>query len=361
MRPSAILPILCIGALAACGDGRPDVAVVTLAPAKDTLHLPYPVITHAVPLGPQRWAVLAANEELVALIDIARQDVDTLGGAGHPAYRNPLALFGWDTLLYVSDWGLRRVTAWDHNGRLADSLPAIDALRGALPAASDALGRLYVELPPHSGRDGRGNLDSAAVVRVDADGQTIDTIARLAPLDMVQVEGEHGPRFERRVLSGEDAWGVRPDGAVWIARVGQNRVTWYEPAGDGRPRRGALLPDRLLPVTEADRDAFLNQFPRAMRSVALKLPFAAIKPPFVAGFTADDGRVWLERSRAAADADRQYHIIDSTGALAQVVHLPGWARILAVAEGTALAFETTERGGRVMRYRIEGAPPASRP
>ena len=62
--------------------------------------------------------------------------------------------------VYLADWGRRRTTVWTADGRLLDSIPAADALRGAYPRARDAAGQLYFEVPPEAGRDGSGNRDS---------------------------------------------------------------------------------------------------------------------------------------------------------------------------------------------------------
>jgi hypothetical protein len=339
-------------ATGACGEGRPDLPVVVLAPARDTIAVPFTIVTAAAWLGGERWAVLAPNEDVVALIDFTAGSVDILGGPRHRAYHNPLHVFAARDTLYVSDWGLRRVTVWDRTGRLLDSFPAFDALHGALPQASDGAGRFYSKLPP---RGGAGSGDSAVIVRTAPGKQSADTIAALAPLDLAEVHSDRGVRLERRILSGEDAWGVRVDGAVWIARVGQNRVTWFMP--DGQQRVGPLLPDRVLPVTQVDRDQFLEGFPPGLRSTARKLPFAAIKPAFVAGITTADGEVWLERSRAPADTMQQYQVIDSDGQLVTAIHIPGWGRVRAVGRDAAFVAEPFDERVLVLQFEL----PTNRP
>ena len=348
--PARVVLFLALaGSAWACGEGRADLPVLVLTPVSDSIFLPFTIVTKATWLGEARWAVLAPNEDLVALVDFAEGSVDTLGGRRHPAYHNPLTLFTANATLYVSDWGLRRVTAWDHSGRLLNSFPAFADLRGALPQAGDGAGRFYSKLPP---RGRVGTQDSAAVVRTAPERQSSDTVAKLAPPDMVEVRGDRGVRFERRIMAGEDTWGVRADGAVWVARVGQNRVTWFAP--DGQKRDGSLLPDRLLPVTQVDRDQFLQEFPPALRSTARKLPFAAIKPAFVAGLTAANGDVWLERSRAPVDTMQQYQVIDSTGQLVAAVHIPGWGRLRAVGMDAALVAEPSDGRTLLLEFELRG-------
>ena len=68
---------------------------------------------------------------------------------------------------------------------------------------------------------------------------------------------------------------------MWVARVTENRVDWRSP--DGEWDEGDALPDRVLEVTQYDRELFYRKFPPELRATAEQLPFAAVKPPFEAG------------------------------------------------------------------------------
>jgi hypothetical protein len=175
-------------------------------------------------------------------------------------------------------------------------------------------------------------------------------VVGLAPLDIAQVQTDAGRRFERRVFSGADCWGVLPDGSVWVARVNDNRVDWRDPKGEWI--RGRPLPDRVLEVTRYDRELFLRRFPPELRSTAEQLPFAPIKPPFEAGFGAPSGEVWLEKSRAPADSARRYHVVDRQGHLIREIQLFGRGRILAVGGGAVLAAEPSRDGARILRLAL---------
>jgi hypothetical protein len=160
------------------------------------------------------------------------------------------------------------------------------------------------------------------------------------------VIGDAGRRFERRVFSGADHWGVMPDGALWVARVYDNRVDWRSPSG--KWSKGSPLPDRVLEVTRYDRELFLRRFPPELRRTAQDLPFAALKPPFEAGFSSPSGQVWLEKSRAPADSSRRYHVVDRAGQLVREVRVPGTGRILGLADTLALVAEPTPQGTRLI-------------
>jgi hypothetical protein len=336
------LAALC-GLPTACGESKVAASVLELTPAGDTVVTPYTDVTEAAWLGNSRWAVLAPTDAAVGIVDFSSKRLTPLGPK---EFRNPSnVLFVADTL-YVGDWGLRQLTLWTPQGRRVRSIPASNLVRGTLPRARDNAGTLYLDLYPRAGADGSGNRDSAAVVRVDPAFTKVDTIARLAPLDIAEVVGEAGRRFERRVFSGMDRWGVLGDGSLWVARVYDNRVDWRAP--DGKWIRGQPLPDRVLEVTRYDRELFLRKFPPELRATAQDLPFAALKPPFESALTEPPDQVWLEKSRAPADSSRRYHVVNRQGKLVREIRIRGQGRIVALSIGGALVTETTPNGIRLV-------------
>jgi hypothetical protein len=351
--------ILLAGLLAACGAPKPEAPVVELALAGDTLQTPYSELTAAEWLGGNRWAVLAPADAAVAIADFGTKALTPLSGRSSKALRNPSNLFVAGDTLYVGDWGLRRLSLWTPTGRLIRSIPAANAVRGILPRARDRAGHFYLDLYPPAGPDGSGNRDSAAVVRIDSSFSRADTLARLAPLDIAEVQGDAGRRFERRVFSGVDRWGVLPDGSLWLGRVYDNRVDWRGP--DGRWTRGQALPDRVLEVTRYDRELFLRKFPPELRRIAQDLPFAAIKPPFEAGIADGRGDVWLEKSRAPADSSRRYHVVNRQGRLVREIRVPGHGRILAAGINSVLVAEPTAQGIRLIRVGLPASSPSPAP
>ena len=343
--------------LTACGDPTPPAPVVELTPGADTVSTGYAEIVDGEWLGGERWAVVAPLDVTVGLIDLGRGAVAPLGGEGSQEIRNPSILFLSADTLYVGDWGLRRVSLWTLEGKLLRGVPAPEQLRGALPQARDAAGRWYTELKPVPGRDGSGNRDSAAVVAAGPRFERLDTAARLAPLDLAEVLGDAGRRFEQRALSGEDHWGVTPEGWVWVARVFKNRVDWRSPEGEWE--KGDALPDRVLEVTQYDRELFYRKFPPELRTTAERLPFAAVKPPFEAALTSPAGTVWLEKSRAPADSSRRYHEVDRGGHLVREIRVPGPGRIVAVGADAVLVAERVTDGTRFIGFRLPRATPST--
>jgi len=351
-HPHAIVAAAALLA-AACGEKRAAPPIVTLGPAADTVPTTLSEVTAGTWLGGTRWALLAAPDERVVLADLGTRQVTPLGAGPDKALRNPSTLFRAGDTLYVGDWGLRRTSRWTLDGQFGGAVPASDAVRGVLPRARDAEGRFYLELTPRPGPDGRGNRDSAAVVRTGPALDQGDTLARLAPLDLAEVTGDAGRRYERRVFSGSDQWGVLADGSLWVARVYENRVDWRGPTGAWT--RGAPLPDRVLEVTRYDRELFLRRFPPEIRGTARQLPFAPVKPPFEAGLTSPAGEVWLEKSRAPADSNRRYHVVDQHGRLREEIRVPGPGRIVAVAPDAVLVAEPAPAGVRLLQFAVPGS------
>jgi hypothetical protein len=339
--------------LTACDDPTPPTPMVELRAGPDTVSTGYAEIADAEWLGGDRWAVVAPLDVTVGVLSLDARRVAPLGGQGTREIRNPSIVFLARDTLYVGDWGLRRVSIWSRDGRLIRGLPAAARARGTLPEARDDAGRWYLELKPAAGPDGSGNRDSSLVIAASAGFERLDTAAQLAPLDLAEVTGDAGRRFEPRALSGTDHWGVLPDGSLWVARVYENRVDWRGP--DGTWVEGNPLPDRVLEVTQYDRELFYRRFPPELRATAEQLPFAAVKPPFEAGFTSPAGTVWLEKSRAPADSSRRYHEVDRAGHLIREIRVPGTGRIVAVGAEQALVAERVTDGTRFIGFPIPAA------
>jgi hypothetical protein len=184
----------------------------------------------------------------------------------------------------------------------------------------------------------------------------MDTIARLAPFELAEVMANGRRRLERRLLSGQDRWDVRPDGTLWIARIGHNRVDWRD--ATGRVTVGRDLPDAVLPVTQNDRDLFLARFDPALRPTVAQTPFVVIKPPFENALTGPGGLVWLVKSRAIGDTVRNYQLVDPSGRLVRTAAHAGFGRVLALGDSLALVGESFEGGVRLLLFRLPAAAPA---
>jgi hypothetical protein len=353
--PGHAVAVSLLGVLAGCVGENARVPTVDLIATGDTILAPYGEVAAAAWLADQRWVVVAPQDRAVAVADFRHHTLRPFAG-GQRVFPQPYDVFRAGDSIYLSDWRRRQTTAWTPQELAGRAVPAVALLRGALPRARDGLGRWYFELFPQARPDGSGNFDSAAVIRLAADLTSPDTVARLSPLDLAEVVSEGQRRFERRLLSGQDRWGVLADGSIWVARVGKNRVDWIGP--DDKVDRGDGLPDRVLPVTQADREIFLRRFDAGVRPTVEQIPFTAIKPPFEAALAGPDAGgaagVWLVKSRAVGDTIRDYQVVDRSGHLSRLVRHRGLGQVVAVGGGDALVAEHYEGGVRLLRFHIPG-------
>lgn len=354
MTPRPLVTFL--ATLAGCGGGGPvEYPVVWFSSPADTVLARYVNVPEAAALSPGRWAVVSPEFDEAGILDFGTRSLRILQGRGEAEVRNPFGVFAFADTAYVADWALGRLTRWTADGRPAGPVAAPAMLRGLLPQARDAAGNWYAERKPSPGRDGRGNRDSAAVVRISPDLARVDTVGRLSPLDMAEVQDRTGRRFERRVFSGEDRWGVFADGTVWIARAYQNYILRRPPSG--HEARGPKLPDRVIEVSYADREHFVLQFPEDQRGVADQLPWSPFKPPFERAFATPGGAIWLEKSRPATDSVRTYQVTSPDGSLSHLAILPSrQGRIIAMTDSLALVAEQWREGVRLMQVTIPAAP-----
>lgn len=314
----------------------------------DTLIAPVVGISQATRRADGSWVLLAAQELRVLVADFAADTVRDHPGITPDVVPGATMLFGIGDTAFVGDFGLQRVTAWLPDGRRVDAVPTPAALRGSFPRARDAAGQWYFELTAPPG-GGRGIRDSGAVVRADPLLTRFDTVTRLAPPELAEIQEQGRVVLQPLALAGRDRWGVLPDGTVWVARNNNNQVWWYPPAGE--PRHTRPLPDGIIPVDEMDRQLYLLRFPVEQRPTQAMLRFALLKPPFEQTYADPAGRVWLFKSAPALDSIRTFQVVDA-GGWALSVTVPSYGTAFGVAGGEILMGEEFPGGVRLLRYAV---------
>ena len=353
MRYLFLVPVLL---LAACSEPAPPPPAHVATPAGDTLIVPVVHVSDASPRTDGTWALLGIEEMTVYVADFAADTVYQHAGITREEVPGALTLIGTGDTIYVGDYGLQRVTAWLPDGRRVDAVPMPLAARGNHPRARDAAGQWYFEMWPSPGRDGRGVLDSGAVVRANAAFTQFDTLIRLTPPDVMEVEQDGRVRLQRLQLAGTDRWGVLRDGTLWLARVNQNQVFWYPPSG-GDPASSRPLPDPIIQVTEMDRQVYISRYPEEQRGALANTRFAGVKPPFERAFADRRGRVWLFKSAVALDTLRTFQVADSSGVLFNL-SLRTYGVALGINDTEILVGEEFPEGIRLLRFAI---PEEARP
>jgi hypothetical protein len=348
--------LMAAAVVAACAEPTAPIPGFAATPLADTLVVPVVHVSDAVPRADGSWALLGIEEMAVYVADFAADSVRPHPGITREEVPGALTLLGTADTIFVGDYALQRVTAWLPDGRRVDAIPMPTAARGAHPRARDAAGQWYFELWPSPGADGRGVLDSGAVVRANATLTTFDTVVRLTPPDVMEVEQDGRIRLQRLQLAGTDRWGVLRDGTVWLARVNQNQLFWY-PAGGGAPTSSRPLPDPIIQVTEMDRQIYVHRYPEEQRSALANTRFAGVKPPFERAFADRRGRIWLFKSAVALDSVRNLQVADSSGLLF-TLSVPSYGVALGISDTEILMGEEFPGGIRLRRFAL---PEESRP
>ncbi len=343
-------PIALLLLAAACTPPKPPAPVITVAPTADTLIVPVVGLANAASRSDGRWAVIALLEDQLYLVDFGAKTVKPFPGITKTEVPHPLTLISVGDSIIVGDWGLRRFTEWSPTGQRLNAWPAPDALHGALARGRDAAGQWYFQISPDPKADGSGLIDSAAIVRGDPQLSRFDTIARLAPAEIVKVAGIEGSHYQRRTMGGDDAWGVQPDGTVWLARHYQNYIEWRRP-GAKAVQKSPMLPDPVLTNSDMDREIYVHRFPEDQRQAARELPNSPVKPPFEHAFATPDGRMWLSKSDTALAPVRHFQVVDSTGVLVTVA-VPSRGFALGVDGNWILMGEEFPGGIRLLRYPV---------
>lgn len=308
--------------------------------------------------------------QALIVADLDSGAADTLGrvGGGPEEYRTPDALLplpGDRTLLL--DLG---------NGRLSElaadlsftgetspiARPAAGSGPGmqiVIPRGVDDRGRIYYQANPRP-RPGSGQMpDSAAVVRLDREAGTADTVARvkLEERDLTTSGGAENRtvRMEPKPLTRQDAWAVSWDGRVAVARSGDYHLDWILP--DGQLVRGPAVPYRPLPVTRSDKEAWVEAISGGLRVMVTadsdgrmqtnfsrggggdtpdvdRYEWPETKPPFPgnAVLVSESGEAWVERHVRAGDAPL-YDVFGPDGELRARVRLPEGREIAAFGDG----------------------------
>ncbi len=345
-------------AVAACSPPK-RAPVVVVAATADTLVVPAVEVTAVASRSDGTWVLLGLLEDQLFLADFAGKSVKPFPGITQTDVPHPVTLIGVGDSIVVGDWGLSRFTEWSPAGQRLAAWPAPDALHRVLPRARDAAGQWYFQSSPDAKADGSGLLDSAAVVRADAQLTHFDTLAKLSPSELVKVAGVNGMHYQRRTMGGDDAWGVRPDGTLWVARVFQNQIEWHHP-GARKVERSPRLPDPVLTVSDMDREIYVHRFPEEQRQTARDLPNAPVKPPFEHVFSTPDGRIWLAKSDTALAPVRHFHVVDKTGVLFDVA-VPSRGFALSVDDHSILMGEEFPGGIRLLRYPVPAETKGARP
>lgn len=312
---------------------------------------PFSSVSGVRELADGRVMVTDTRDKTAMIVDLKSGNSAPVGreGEGPGEYRMPAGLWpaaNDGTLLLDPQQG--RILRIGPDGKATETIGYADRIgfAGRMRGA-DAQGRLYFEGAAFGSGSGTmsfgggGNplqtRDSVPIIRWDRARDRVDSIGRLkGPTLKMNVGGTSQSRtvmIRQQPLTSQDEWGVAPDGRVAIVRNNPYRVDWISPAG--AVTAGTPVGVAPLPVTEADKAAFIKQVigaprislssggrsgasgPKPEEPKASDYDWPEFKPPFEAGSVrvAPDGMVWVLRTRAAGDDVPVYDVFDGQGKL----------------------------------------------
>lgn len=358
--------------LTACAGQQSSTPTVTLDQPEATLAPRFSQVSNVVELRDGRVAFADLKQRLFLFADFASGKLDTVGThidtvtagdslAGRHKFPGYLIRLTGDTVGLV-DFALERTTLWTEKGAFAGVINPVAVSGHNQALAYDGEGHGYKEdvRAVLGGLEPGKNvvLDSLTLIRLSRTDTLADTVAKLT------IPPWGGGRFGEQqkqvstIFGGRDLFGVLPDGSIWVARASNNAVDWRTPAGvwTAGPKR----PFARVPVTQADRDAFLERLRAQMvktgapAGIELSYPFAEYKPPFSVGLTNPPGEVWLQRFRALTDSVPVWDVVGRDGKGIRVVQFKKGVTLAGFGSNGALyAVATDGEGQKVVRFRVK--------
>jgi hypothetical protein len=225
--------------------------------------------------------------------------------------------------------------------------------------ANDATGAIYFA-GTRANRPSDETRDSVPVLRRGVDAELTDTVAwvRVPVAGMRRAKNADSLiRSRPDPFEWRDVWTVDQSGRVALVRGDEYRMDYIE--RNGALLRGPVIGGARVPVAEADVQRLREQRfsvtgPNGPITMTNE-PAHAVTPvkPFVAEgqvpLVDPNGRVWVERSRAAADDTTRYDVFDRRGTIAFNVALKDNARAVGFGDDTLYATKPDGSGKVVLK------------
>ncbi len=334
---------------------------------------PFTRITYIRELRDRRVVVADARDAQLFLVDLARGAKTTVArqGAGPREFRVPAALTALPgDSTWVWDVMNARWLVLDPAAAPVGTLAFRDAPQMVWTAeyfGVDAAGRLYAQREGYNAeRPSDGATGETVIVRVDRRTWKIDTVTTLRVPKGRQMGARSLPGgmirdINNRPLAPEDIAAVAPDGRVAVVRVPEYRVEWHPVTGTAVV--GAPIEHERIPVTDAERRAFVQSQTRpgkifvvqhpsgatksaptpritrmpegALDEEANSLPWPSHLPPVRGTALVDpSGTLWVPRSRPHNDSTPSFDLVDGRGRVTARMRLPVRTRLAGFGQGS---------------------------
>lgn len=302
--------------------------------------------------------------QALMLVDLDAGGAEVVGavGEGPDEYQQPDAVWPLPegrTLLV--DLGNSRLTALTPELEFGETRPIVlgkvalgAPMTLAIPQGVDGMGRIYARSV--GGLGGGPSVDSAYVLRIDLEAQTVDSVTRFKTQTTTRTSSGGNESISSVPLSPADAWGVAEDGRVVVARVGESRVEWIAP--DGAATAGPSLEYERFPIGQAEKEAWRES--RAESGGGLSISVfadgATLQMSFARGRSSQEedaeldgypwpeelpvfynarlpvdgsGRAWARmHGPAEEDAPSTYHVFNVSGEREMIVELAPGRRVV---------------------------------
>ena len=304
-----------------------------------------------------RILVLDNQARELRIFDAQGTHLRTVGGrgGGPGEFQTPVGLaLAPDGRIWIVDSGNGRYSVLDAEAEFVTSWPR-------------ALG--FMAWPWPTGFDDRGRLLDVAgpdeLVEVAADGALLDRFALpTAEVESVRARNAQGNMVLSAVAPFRPRlqWRFDPRGYLWSAMGHEMRFVQQTLEGDTvRIIRRAHDPVPVSRIEADSAEAFLREMVATSAgegaTIEGDLSSPAVKPAFVTFHLDDEGRVWVEPSRARGEP-RTVEVFDTDGSFLGSIAVDQGLGLLTVRpfwrEGAMTALVTDPNGvPTVVRYRIE--------
>lgn len=189
----------------------------------------------------------------------------------------------------------------------------------------------------------RPGLTETPLLRWDPRSGALDTLATLRTQGVARFkmmfEGREAFVTQALPYAEGDGWAVASDGAIAVIDPERYVVRWRRP--DGTLETGRPIPYDPVPVTQADRDRYLDGENAATQA---QLTFPANKPAVHAFlvFVAPSGELWTWRYARAGAPGSTWDLIDRSGRRVRSVTLPGSRMIVGFGARTVYVVRTDD-------------------
>ena len=304
--------------------------------------------------------MVVLDEEATHVLKVLRPDgtlLDTLGrrGQGPGEFQDPATVeVARGDSVYVFDQDLNRLTVFAPLPSAAVARSAVITSEKAHVVGVRVLGdRLAAELTPgYTRKEGLYRPSPNTWYTIEGTAASGDSLLSTQRQRVATSFEGQGAMIGNLPFGRTTRVTVGPEGRLYHGVTDSLRI--HATSLDGTTEAVASVPAAPVPVTEAERDSTLTDFPSTLRRlIAPGLP--ETKPAFTDLIVAPTGQLWVRRPTEGREPEAvSWWVLSPDTKTVHEIQLPVDVDLEVVQNGKAYGTATTERGApAVVRYRIE--------